>query len=464
MIKNFYYSFFLLILSCSVIEKGSSGVFFAGEIVNPTDKYVVLYKNEVAIDSALLNEYNMFSIELSTIEDGLYHFNHNPELQYVFLEKGDSLLVRLNTVDFDESLIFAGKGEEINNFLLEVFLKEEEEEPLINASYVLEQKEFSFKIDSLRERKINLLNELLSQLNLSNNALEIARASIDYNSYISKEKYPFYHKKRTGKDTIPKLDEDFYKYRDNISYNNKNLTYFRPYYNFMKYHFGNLSYMTCNHDCDFTKENEFRNKLHYSKHTLKLIDSLVQEKNLRDNLFRNVAMDYLLKVRDNMENNKLFINEFLKLSGNNQHIAEINKLYDGIKSMQPNNELPNLEVYTVEGEEITLAEIADNENVVFYFWSATQIKHFERLTIYLEELRMKYPDYKFVGVNWNTNKEKWISLMDAKRLDRDQQYRTENFDELAKTLIFDDFNKVIIAKNGFIVDGFANLYTSFKVK
>lgn len=464
MIKNLYYSFFLVVVSCSVMEKGSSGVFFAGEIINPTDKYVVLYKNEIAIDSALLNEENMFYIELNTIEDGLYHFNHSPELQYVYLEKGDSLLVRLNTVDFDESLIFAGKGEEINNFLLEIFLKDEEEEPYVNAAFVLEPKEFSLKIDSLRTRKLNLLNDLLSQLNLSSNALEVARASIDYNSYISKEKYPFYHKKRTGKETIPTLDDNFYNYRKDISYNNKSLTYFRPYYNFMKYHFGNLSYMTCNHNCSETQENNHNNKLHYSQHTLKLIDSLVQEKNLRDNLFRNVAMDYLLKVRDNMENNKIFIDDFLKLSGNNQHIAEITKLYDGIKSMQPDQELPNLEVYNIEGKRITLPEIADNENVVFYFWSASQLKHFEKLTGHLEELRTKYPTYKFVGVNWNTDSEKWISMIDAKHLEKDCQYRTENFDELAKTLVFDDFNKVIIAKNGVIVDGFANLYTAFKGK
>ncbi len=460
MIKNFYYLFLCVLFGCCATEKKPLGAVFIGEIVNPTDKYVVLYKDEVALDSALLDEHNMFYMELADVEEGLYHFDHSPELQYVYLERGDSLLVRLNTVDFDESLIFSGRGGEINNFLLDVFLKEEEEGPLVDSYYTLEPKEFGKKIDSLREGKINLLNDLLSEMALSDKALEIAKASIDYNSYINKEKYPFYHKKKTGRTVIHDLDPGFYDYRKQVTYNNKNLTYFRPYYNFMKYHFGNLSYMACDQNCA-TAEHGVKNNLHYNRHSLKLIDSLVKEKNLRDNLFRNVAMDYFLKVRDNMENNKIFIDEFLKRSGDNQHIDEITGLYEGIKKMQPHNILPDLNVYTVSGNKTTLSEIAKEKNVVFYFWSATQARHFENVTNYVAGLTAKHPEYTFIGISWNTDPVKWISLLDSRQLDKDRQYRSTDFEVFAKTLVFDDYNKAIIAKDGVIVDAFANLFTSF---
>jgi len=98
----------VLIVGCSTAKKDSDTVLFAGEIVNPTSTQVILMKGRQKIDSAQLDEKNRFKFDLPTIENGLYHFNLSPEYQYVYLEKGDSLMVRLNTSYFDESLVFSG--------------------------------------------------------------------------------------------------------------------------------------------------------------------------------------------------------------------------------------------------------------------------------------------------------------------------------------------------------------------
>ena len=126
--KNLRYLFLLVLAACSKGDKKSSHVFFAGEIVNPTNEYVVLYRGNTVLDSVKLDKNNRFSFELDSITEGLHHFNHAPEYQYIFLEKEDSLLVRLNTIDFDESMVFSGSGSEINNFLLDLFLVNEGEE------------------------------------------------------------------------------------------------------------------------------------------------------------------------------------------------------------------------------------------------------------------------------------------------------------------------------------------------
>ena len=76
----------ILICSCGTREKDDSKVLFAGEIVNPTSEYVVLYKGDHALDSVALDENNRFTIELDSVEEGLHHFYHYPELQYVYLE------------------------------------------------------------------------------------------------------------------------------------------------------------------------------------------------------------------------------------------------------------------------------------------------------------------------------------------------------------------------------------------
>ena len=111
--------FLVLIYGCDEKKNQSESTYFAGEIVNPTAPHVVLYKGQEPLDTAYLDSDNRFAFTLDKLKDGLYNFNHHPEFQYVFLQKGDSMQIRLNTVAFDESLVFSGNGEQINNFLIE---------------------------------------------------------------------------------------------------------------------------------------------------------------------------------------------------------------------------------------------------------------------------------------------------------------------------------------------------------
>lgn len=201
-------------------------------------------------------------------------------------------MIRLNTVDFDESLVFSGSGEEINNFMVEQYLASEGEKKVINEYYSLGPKDFTRKIDSLQQMKIDLLNNLKVESTLSAKESEIAEANIVYNYATFKEEYPFKHRRHSEEKVIPKLSKDFYAYRKNLTYGNKDFTYLKPYYVYMTNHFGNLAYMSCSSNCNI-KDKMVKNHLHFNKHKLKLIDSLVEETELKDNLFRNVALGYL---------------------------------------------------------------------------------------------------------------------------------------------------------------------------
>ncbi|WKX75443.1 transaldolase [Zobellia laminariae] len=436
-------------------------MFFSGEIVNPTSDYIVLLKGDVVIDSAELDDDNRFSFSLDSITEGLYHFNHDPELQYVYLEKGDSLVVRLNTSDFDESLVFSGDGEELNNFLLEVFLAHEEEASSVRSMYRLKPVDFERNIDSLKQLKLEILNDIVTEGKLSKKELKIASASVDYNYNTYKEEYPFKHKRLTGEKILDDLPANFYDYRKDLIFNDKDLTYLRPYYNFMINHIGNMSYMTCSHACAI-KNNVVRNQLHFNKHKLHIIDSLVQEKELKDNLFRYVAFDYLLKVHDSEKNNEEFIAGFRELSNNNKHMGEIDALYEGIKNIQPKKEIPNVAVTSITGDTMTLKQIAaKNNKTVFYFWSATDRMHFENIKRRIEQLSSKKPEYSYVGINIKTSETNWKAMLEISGLDQTNQYRSSDFEELTKSLVIYPLNKCIITDDKVIVDAFANVYTSF---
>ncbi len=452
---------FLSMLACSEGTKECPSVILSGEIVNPTSEFVVLFKDDMVIDSAKLDINHHFTFNLPGIEEGLYHFDHSPELQYVYLQEGDSMLIRLNTIEFDESLVFSGEGSEINNFLIEMFLAHEEEETMMYELYHLDPEKFSHIVDSLRTTKINTLEELVKENDLSAKVFSMAKASIDYTSYLYKEKYPFYHKKKTGEETIHDLGEEFYGYRKTLNLNDHNLTYFRPYFDFMKYHFGNLAYIKCMKNCDVDEEGMVMNHLHFNKHKLILVDSLVTEPQIRDVLFRNIAMDYLLKEHNTNEACQVFIDKFKSLSTNKQHKEEITMLYNGIQNLQPNRSLPDLEVWNANNQKINLRDISKKKNTVFYFWTATQKRHFRNVMQHVDKLKKKHPDYHYIGISLRTTQQQWLQLVEEHDLDTTSQFRGDDFEMVQRAMIVDGLNKCVIAKDTLIVDAFANLYKSF---
>lgn len=441
--------------SCGVIDKRPSPVYFGGEIVNPTSPYVVLFKDDLVIDSAKLDRSNRFKINFIAESEGLYHFDHSPQFHYVYLEKGDSLNLRLNTLEFDESIVFSGKGEEINNFIVELFLANEEDDRIVDQYFQLEPDVFNEKIESIRHEKLQQLSSLLKEVSLSSRATALINATIDYNAFIYKEKYPFYHKRATHEENLHNIPSKFYSYRKELSLNNKDLIYFRPYYNFMKYHLGNLAYMECKEFC--LKSSDTKGAIHFNEHKLKLIDSLIQEKKLKDNLYRNVVMHYLLKVRDTPENTLSFMETFKAYSPVNTHMDEINQLYKDINNLQPNNTIPNLMVQNSDGRSVGLNDISKDKKVIIYFWSAKHENHFKNVQARLNSIASQYPEHTFIGINRGTDYNQWQSMMELYQLNRANQYRSEDYEMLKTSLVIDHMNKSIIIENGRIVNGFADI-------
>ena len=107
-----------LIISCSNDEK----TFLAGKILNKTSNHISVYKGNKLINKTNIDSVGVFNIFLDSIDSGLYNFYHEPEFQYLIIDKNDQLQIRLNTLDFDESLVYTGPGSSKNNFLMDVFL------------------------------------------------------------------------------------------------------------------------------------------------------------------------------------------------------------------------------------------------------------------------------------------------------------------------------------------------------
>lgn len=448
----------LLISSCQVSNQGSNTVFVSGEIVNPNDEFVVLYQGDEVIDSARLDARNRFTFILPELNDGLYHFYHSPEQQYIYLEQGDSLRIRLNTKDFDESLSFSGQGSSLNNFLISMFLEYEKEAEEISDYYGLNPEEFLQTVDELRNKKLQDLQEIAVTEDWSPAAVRMARAAIDFDNYIYREKYPFYHRRSAKEYKLHELPDDFYAYRNDLNINNRELSFFRPYYEFMKYHIGNISYMSCLEHCNEESRRESA-ALHLGKHKMRLIDSIVAEPSLRNNLLRNVAMDYLLQNPRITALERSFYDEFNQLSTNESHKMEITFLFQGINDLQANNPFPEeIKVLNQFDEKVTLREETFTQPVVVYFWTANQKGHLQAITDRVNQLRESHSEFKYLGIALRTDPQEWREAIKEHGLEPSEQFLGYDFETLRNKLVIESLNKCVVVKDGRIVEAFANIY------
>ena len=116
----------LVVLTFGCKTNGSGDGDFAyvgGEIINPKNKNVLLYNTKGKIaDSLTLDTNNRFIHKIENLEPGIYLITHGGEYQTILLEPNDSIMFRLNTYDFDESLVFTGLGAKKNNYLIKTYL------------------------------------------------------------------------------------------------------------------------------------------------------------------------------------------------------------------------------------------------------------------------------------------------------------------------------------------------------
>ena len=160
---------FLALFSCQQPREYDSPTYLGGQIVNPKADHVLLFHNDEILDTLYLDDRNHFMKTIPIFEDGLYTFKHANEFQYIFLEPSDSLIIRLNTWDFDESLVFSGIGSVRNEYLIDVFIQNEKEDAQLRELRYLPAADLKNEIEYVRHRKQKELDEFIEESEEKNN-------------------------------------------------------------------------------------------------------------------------------------------------------------------------------------------------------------------------------------------------------------------------------------------------------
>lgn len=114
----------LIFVSCKKDDTNNNYVSLSGTITNAISDSLVVAQNQI-IKSIKVNPDGTFSDTLK-VEPGNYVLFDGKHEAYIYLKNGFNLNITVNTQTFDESISFKGKGEEVNNYLAEKVLLQNE--------------------------------------------------------------------------------------------------------------------------------------------------------------------------------------------------------------------------------------------------------------------------------------------------------------------------------------------------
>lgn len=457
-LKLLFLGFTLLsFLSCNQDKNASKDFYIGGEIANPSSKYVIISKNDIDLDTLYLNQKNQFGGTLNNIEAGLYIFKHPPENQVIYIQPGDSTLVWVNTLAFDESIYFSGKGAEKSNFLTNLYLSNQKDNDFILDYYKLEPSKFAQKTDSIRNERQQQLIELDKKYDLSAEFIEIANSSIDYEYYDLRERYSFLIRKYY-REYIKKIPGNFHQYRKDISFNDEKLQEYYVYLNLIDDYLRTKSLEYCD-------ENKIENQGCYNLSSndnitrrMVFADSIIQNKNIKNIFLDRLAAQGII-YSQNAENIQAILDLLTKLNYTGEREADLNQMAVIQKEFLPGYNIGDLKMVNIKRDSVKFRNIS-KKPIITYYWSVTSQGHHRWQHKIIDDLRDKYPEINFIGVNIDKNQyDTWVKVI------KNNSYNPEFEFQLTKNVVENKLmknylNKLIFIKpSGTIARGDVQLNT-----
>ena len=431
--------------------------YFGGEIINPNKDYIVLYGPQMTTsDTILLDKKNRFLHKITHLIPGVYSFVHG-EYQMVIVEPNDSIMLRLNTFDFDESLVFTGKGSKKNNYFIKEFLINEKENKKLTQYCRLEPEAFENKMNLKKQKRLNELNLFTEKKQASDLFKSIAEARIEYNFYAAKEIYPFGYFGYKKLIHVKDLPESFYDYRKDLNYNDEKLTDVYAYNRFLAWHFNNLALQ------DFYENNDFHSKFNryskcYNVTKLELIDSLVTNSYIKNNLLKDVVSDFI-NISDNQDSCDTILNTYLSLSSDEKDKNNVKELAAALKKLKPGKIIPNIQLINFDGETSHLQDLITKPTVI-YFWSSNFKLLYRNSHYKVKKFKNEFPEINFISINVNNDDNKfWRKTLEQFKFPTKDEYKFKYPKESLKELALSSVYKVIIVDNKkAITHSYANLF------
>jgi len=448
MIKHLPYLILVFIASIFVgcsFQSAQTDTYFGGKILNPKSKYVVLYSMEKVIDTLFLEKDNTFLGNLQIANEGLYYFTHGNENQYIYLEPKDSLMLRLNTWYFDESIVFAGKGAERNNMLIDCFLEDEKDNRMFYKLNLLEPKEFQVKADSLLDMKLKTFDEYIAKNpNETPGFKHILKTALTYPIYAKKERYPVAHSKVSNQAIFKNTDQSFYNHRKSVRINNDTLMYFPPHSKYV----GNYLY-----NITFELGHSLSDKEYTSEFTVDLLNTIDQ--NLTSKEFKNAFLKQTVighfYRRSSCNIQQETFDVFFKLSTDDTDKELVQQLLSDSKSLTKGQFVRDFMITNFNNRRHSIKKLTKNKNTLLLFWNPIYVSS-KYISSRINYLTDKFPQVQFIQIQIDGKQNEYIPQLDVKN-----QFFITPKSNANDFLTSKMPRAIILNKKGIITNGFASI-------
>ncbi|MDT8347489.1 MAG: hypothetical protein RQ756_06780 [Flavobacteriaceae bacterium] len=430
----------------------------SGKISNPKADYVVVYREDHQFhDSINLNAQNIFQTKISNeYLPSLFYFRSGSETQMFFIEPGDSLTLHLNSLEFDESLQFSGIGAEKNNFLVNMFLKHEDEELLQfkgeNSFFRLESAEFKQKVDSLKEVKLSELEAFAKTENISEQYRSLAYQNILCNVFARIEKYPFYKYGVKNWSSDANLPKDFYEHRSQVDFNNGK--------NYITYSFNRYLYSLINNLAHQKIAAGTPPELDYEAHLqlakLEVIDSALTNKLIKNRISYRTTRNYLSKCKE-PDHIKRVVDRFKQINTDSNNLTNIAEMTTSYLALAPGNTLPSLSINDAVNNTYQINDISNKPQLLF-FWTPDQPQHQKSIHQIAERLSKQFSNIDFISINLNEEFPEGNYMLNDDK-DNFHQFKAQCHKELIHKLAITHYNRAILVNESKqILDPNLNLF------
>ncbi len=448
MFKTLRYFFLItsliLIGSCTTTETDSM-TYFGGKIINPKTDFVLLYNQDKLVDSLFLDKDDKFTGKYKDFKEDFYLFKHGDEFQHVYIQPQDSILIRLNTWYFDETLVFSGQGADKNNILIDWFLESEKENEnkKINRYFKLPPALFKSKMDSLlalREQKIDRFKS--RNESLPESYLNVLNIIVNYPIYKRLEAYPRRHRHYNQSKEFPKTGDSFYNYRDKIDLNIDSLKYIGQYSSYIAYRLYNM----------VNVEGLSSSSDGYTESLLNTIDKIITNEKLKNIfLYEMLVKDFL--ARSSCGIDKKSFHNYFKLSSDIEDKKQVQRIINDIKNLHGGEALMSFQITDYLKTKRSIKKITRNKNSVICFWTPKYTSKL-RLKKRISYFTSNFPEINFILVKISDIHSDYVHGIDIKN-----QYYLEPSSEANLFLTSKLPRTLLVNKKGTIVNGYANIHS-----
>ena len=331
-----------------------------------------------------------------------------------------------------------------------MFLNNQKNNDLILTYHKIDPEKFARLTDSIRDQRLTNLDKLKAKNQFSEEFLDIARATINYEYYDLRERYKFLIEKYYP-DFAEKIPEDFDSYRSEINFNDERLQDYYVYTNLIDDYVRTLSIENC-----FKFHNDNRkcynlNDIGNLKKRIELIDSLTNLQSLK-NEFIDRLSSQAITLAENVEEIDSVLDLLDKVNYDN--LEDAKDLASMQRTYLVGNNISNLKLLNTKGEIVKYGDIIKSPTVV-YAWSQHNTVHHRWQHRQIRELRKKFPEINFLGGNVDIGeREGWLETLENYDYDKSSEYQitnrladAETYTKYLQKLLFVDEDGTIVKGN-----------------